>query len=128
VETGAPKPTSATLSPPPARITDRGGPKPFDHTHLAPSGIYCLDTPTLTADRISSTWRTIWVEPYTGAFIKGSQQVDQRLVAEEGQAPVINGYMEYAPDTVRRNVDEYASAAQGLRFVSCIGPLGGWIL
>jgi hypothetical protein len=86
------------------------------------------DTPTLTADRIFSTRRTIWVEPYTGAIIKGAQQVDQRLVAEEGQAPIINGYMEYTPDTVRRNVDEYASAAQGLRFVSRIGPLGGWIL
>ena len=30
--------------------------------------------------------------------------------------------------TVRANVEEYRSAARGLRFVTRIGPIGGWIL
>jgi hypothetical protein len=86
------------------------------------------NTPSLTADRVYSTRRTIWVEPYTGAIIKGSEQVNQRLVAEGKTAPIFNGFMEYTEETVKRNVDEYSSAAMGLRFVTQIGPIGGWIL
>jgi hypothetical protein len=85
-------------------------------------------TPSLTADRIYSTKRTLWVEPYTGAIIKGSEQVNQRLAADGKQAPIITGYLEYTPETVQANVDEYGESASGLRFVSRIGPIGGWIL
>lgn len=86
------------------------------------------NTPSLTADRVYSTRRTIWVEPYTGAIIKGSEQVNQRLAADGKQAPIITGYLEYTPETVQANVDEYGESASGLRFVSRIGPIGGWIL
>jgi hypothetical protein len=86
------------------------------------------DEPSVRADRLYSTLRTLWVEPYTGAIIKGSERVDQRLVAGGASAPVLQGTLTYTPQTVRKNVEKYRSLAGGLRFVTTIGPIGGWIL
>jgi len=86
------------------------------------------DQPSVKADRVYSTTRTLWVEPHTGAIIKGSENVNQRLVFNGKQAPVIQGTITYDDATVKANVDEYASAAQGLYFVKTVGPLVGWIL
>jgi hypothetical protein len=86
------------------------------------------DQPSVTADRVYSTTRTMWVEPRTGAIIKGSEQVDQRLVFEGKQTPVIKGTITYNADTIRRNVDEYGDASKSLWFVQSAGPIGGWVL
>lgn len=86
------------------------------------------DTPSVKADRIYATTRTIWVEPYTGAIIKGQERVDQRLIAGGKTAPIINGTLTFTPETVAANVKEYGDKASGLRFVTRIGPIGGWIL
>jgi DUF3068 family protein len=83
--------------------------------------------PSVTADRVYSTTRTLWVEPYTGAIIKGSEKVDQRLVAQGKQAPVIQGTITYDDATVQRNIDTYADSAQNLRLVTKLGPLVCWI-
>jgi hypothetical protein len=86
------------------------------------------DVASVKADRVYSTVRTLWVEPRSGAIIKGSETVNQRLVYNGKQAPVIQGTITYTDKTVQSNVDEYASAASGLKFVKQIGPIGGWIL
>lgn len=83
---------------------------------------------SVLADRVYATTRTLWVEPYTGAIIKGSENVNQRLVYNGKQTPVIQGTITYNDATVQTNVDDYASSAQGLWFVKKIGPLVGWIL
>jgi hypothetical protein len=83
---------------------------------------------SVRADRVYSTTRTLWVEPHSGAIIKGSETVNQRLVYNGQQAPVIQGTITYNDATVQANVDKYASAAQGLWFVKTVGPLVGWIL
>jgi hypothetical protein len=85
------------------------------------------DQPSVTADRVYSTTRTLWVEPRTGAIIKGSEKVDQRLAAQGKQAPVIQGTITYDDATVQRNIDKYADAARGLRLITSIGPLVCWI-
>jgi hypothetical protein len=86
------------------------------------------EQPSVMADRVYSTTRTLWVEPHSGAIIKGSETVNQRLVFEGKQTPVIQGTVTYSDATVKANVDEYASAARGLWFVKKVGPLVGWIL
>jgi len=83
---------------------------------------------SVKADRVYSTVRTLWIEPHTGAIIKGSETVNQRLVYNGKQAPVIQGTITYTDETVQKNVDKYASAASGLFFVKTLGPIGGWIL
>jgi hypothetical protein len=86
------------------------------------------DEPSVHADRVYSTVRTIWVEPYTGAVIKGAERVNQRFVSNGKQAPIIQGTLTYTDKTVKANIDEYAKSASGLKFVTKIGPIGGWIL
>jgi hypothetical protein len=86
------------------------------------------DQASVKADRLYSTTRTLWVEPHTGAIIKGSEKVNQRLVYNGQQAPVIQGTITYDDATVKANVEEYKSSAQGLWFVKSVGPLVFWIL
>lgn len=86
------------------------------------------DQPSVKADRVYATVRTLWVEPYTGALIKGQEQVNQRLIANGKTAPIIYGKLAWDDKTVQDNVDEYGESAAGLRFVTRIGPIGGWIL
>jgi hypothetical protein len=83
---------------------------------------------SVKADRVYATKRTLWIEPHTGAIIKGSETVNQRLVFNGQQAPVIQGTITYNDATVKANVDEYGSSARGLWFVKTAGPLVGWIL
>jgi hypothetical protein len=86
------------------------------------------DQPSVKADRVYATVRTLWVDPYTGALIKGQEQVNQRLIANGKTAPIIFGKIGWDDETVKRNVEEYGESAAGLRFVTRIGPIAGWIL
>ncbi len=86
------------------------------------------DVPDIKADWVYATTRTLWVEPKTGGIIKGSEQVNQRLVNNGKQAPIIQGTLAFTPATVKTNVDYYKPLASGLEFVTKIGPIGGWIL
>jgi Porin PorA len=83
---------------------------------------------TVRADRLYSDTRTIWVEPYTGAIIKGSEKVNQRLVSNGKQAPVIQGTLTYTDATVKANVDKYKGSARSLWFIQQAGPILFWIL
>lgn len=84
--------------------------------------------PSVRADRIYATVRTLWIEPYTGAIIKGSEQVNQRLAFEGNEVPVIRGTLTYTDATVKANIEKFRSSAMGLKFVTNLGPIGGWIL
>jgi hypothetical protein len=83
---------------------------------------------TVRADRLYSDTRTLWIEPYTGAIIKGSEKINQRLVSNGKQAPVIQGTLTYDDATVKANVDKYKGSAQQLWFIRKGGPIAGWIL
>lgn len=94
-----------------------------------PGALVGSDQPFVTADRVYATVRTLWVEPATGAIVKGAEDVDQRLVGPDGTtAPVIKGRLEYDRATVARLVDTYRPQARQLRIVTTYGPIGGWIL
>ena len=82
---------------------------------------------TVRADRLYSDTRTLWIEPYTGAIIKGSEKVNQRLVSNGKQAPVIQGTITYTDATVQANVDKYKGDARSLWFIRKAGPIVGWI-
>ncbi len=86
------------------------------------------DLPSVKADQVYATIRTVWVEPYTGAIIKGSEQVNQRLAFNGKEVPIIAGRLTYTGATVRANVHKFASSARGLRFVTRVGPIAGWTL
>lgn len=93
-----------------------------------PGSLIGLDQPSVLADRIYATTRTLWVEPLTGAIIKGSEEVDQRLALDGKTAPVIQGTITYTDETVAANVEEYTDSAASLQFVTRTGPIAGWVL
>jgi hypothetical protein len=93
-----------------------------------PGALLGLPEPSVKADRVYSDTRTLWVEPYTGAIIKGSEKINQRLVANGKQTPVIQGTLTYNEATVKHLVNEYQGSAQSLWFVTKAGPIAGWIL
>jgi hypothetical protein len=83
---------------------------------------------SVRADRLYSDLRTIWIEPKTGAIIKGSEKVNQRLVANGKQVPVIQGTLTYNDATVKMLVHKYKGKAASLTFVTRTGPIVFWIL
>jgi hypothetical protein len=86
------------------------------------------DTASVTADRLYSDTRTLWIEPNTGAIIKGSENVNQRLVANGKQVPLIQGTLTYTDATVKMLVKKYKNSALGLQLVTKTGPVIDWIL
>jgi hypothetical protein len=86
------------------------------------------DEPSVHADRVYSNVRTLWVEPYTGAVIKGSERPNVRFVSNGKQAPVLQGNLAFTDKTVKANVDKYSESASGLKFVTKTGPIGSWVL
>lgn len=97
-------------------------------TQDLPGSLLNLPDSVVTADRVYATTRTLWIEPNTGAIIKGSEQVNQRFVAQGKQIPVIQGTLTYNDETVAALVDKYKGSALELRVVTKIAPIVFWIL
>jgi hypothetical protein len=83
---------------------------------------------SVTADEVYANTRTLWVEPRTGAIIKGAEKVNERLVYNGTEAPVLQGTIAYTDATVQAQVDKYKGDAASLKFVTTTGPIVGWIL
>lgn len=84
---------------------------------------------TVTADRIYSNTRTLYVEPTTGAIIKGGESQDAYLEVDgERGATTTKATLEYTEDYVAENVEEYKSTASLLSLVKTTIPLVGTIL
>ncbi|MFI7588968.1 DUF3068 domain-containing protein [Spongisporangium articulatum] len=96
-------------------------------TEAVPGAMVGSDEQSVNADRIYATKRTLWVEPNTGAVVKGAEDVNQRLSYEGKSAPIIYGHLEFTPETVQNEVDEYKPLAWRLAFVTTWGPVGGWV-
>ncbi len=86
------------------------------------------DQPSVQADTVYSDTRTLWIEPQTGAIIKGSEKVNQRLVYNGTQVPVLQGTITYNDATVKAQVAKYKGDAASLKFVTSTGPVAFWIL
>jgi hypothetical protein len=83
---------------------------------------------SVAADQVYSDITTVWVEPRTGAIINGTQQVNQRLVYNGTEVPVLKGTIVYPDSTVRQQINDIKGPAASLKFVTKTGPLLGWIL
>lgn len=84
---------------------------------------------TIKADRIYSNTRTLYVEPVTGAIIKGGEAQDSYLeVNGERGATTTRATLEYTDDYVQENVDEYKSKSMLLTLIGSTLPLWGTIL
>lgn len=84
---------------------------------------------TIKADRIYSNTRTLYVEPVTGAIIKGGEAQDSYLeVNGERGATTTKATLEYTDDYVQENVDDYKSKSSLLTLIGSTIPLVGTIL
>ncbi|WP_068398088.1 DUF3068 domain-containing protein [Kribbia dieselivorans] len=85
------------------------------------------------ADVHYTNTRTLWVEPETGSVVKGQEEIARSLVVD-GQDPVylVKGTLAYTDETVKENVDKYASSAKVLSFIRGpllpVGLIGGILL
>ena len=98
-------------------------------TIQVPGDLAGVDKPTVTADRIYSNTRTLYVEPTTGATIKGGESQDGYLEADgERGATTTKATLEYTEDYVADNVEEYKSTASLLNLIQNTIPLVGTIV
>jgi Porin PorA len=93
-----------------------------------PGSLFNDPAPSVTADEVYSTVRTLWVEPITGAIIKGSEKLDWRYVYQGTTVPRTIGTLTYTDATVKAQVDLYTSPASQLKFFRSTAPLVCWIL
>jgi hypothetical protein len=82
----------------------------------------------VTADEVYSTKRTLWVEPRTGAIIKGSEDVDWRFAYQGVEVPRTVGTLTYTDKTVQAQVDLYKGPSGQLKLLKSTLPLVFWIL
>lgn len=98
-------------------------------TSDVPGNLVDSDEPTVTADRIYSNVRTLYVEPVTGAIIKGGESQDSYLEYNGVRgATTTKAALEYTEDYVQENVDEYKSKASLLSAIQTTVPLIASIL
>jgi hypothetical protein len=107
----------------------------FEHT-IEPTVTGTLDAPAsvlgepgegnLTADRVYSNTRTLWVEPQTGVIFD-RQEVQNSTLRYAGSDRVTTTAVtiSYTDETVDNYVDDYASSATLLKLVRVTGP---WVL
>jgi hypothetical protein len=85
-------------------------------------------SPSVTADEVYSTKRSLWVEPKTGAIIKGSEDVDWRYQYQGVTVPRTKGTLTYDDATVKAQVDLYKGPSAQLKLLKSTLPLVFWIL
>lgn len=98
-------------------------------TSDVPGNLVDSEESTVTADRVYSNVRTLYVEPVTGAIIKGGESQDSYLEYNGVRgATTTQATLEYTEDYVKENVDEYKSKASLLAAVQTTVPLVASIL
>jgi hypothetical protein len=81
------------------------------------------------ADQMYSVDRTLLVEPQTGVVIQRTEKVLNTLDYQgEPRMTLTDANVQYSPDTVRKNVDEYGSQGSMLKMVSTTGPQLAFVL
>lgn len=85
-------------------------------------------SPSVTADEVYSTERSLWVEPKTGAIIKGQEKVNWRYTYQGTELPRTIGTLAYTDETVKAQVDLYKGPAGQLQLLKSTMPLIYWIL
>ena len=97
-------------------------------TQAFPGSLFGDPAPSVTADEVYSTQRSLWIEPKTGAIIKGSEDVNWRYLFQGREVPRTVGTLTYTDETVQAQVDLYKDAAGQLTLLKSTAPLICWIL
>jgi hypothetical protein len=107
----------------------------FEHV-IEPTVVGTIDLPaavlgeegdeTLTAERMYSNTRTLWVEPVTGVIIdRAEQQLSTLRYDGEDRVTLTEVDTSYSDETVASNIDEYSPKASLLSLVHGTLP---WVL
>lgn len=94
-----------------------------------PGDLVGSDQPSETIDRIYSNTRTIWIEPNTGAVVKGEEDQDSFGELDgERVLTITQAQVAYTPEAVTANVEEYSSLGSQLNLIRNVIPVWGAII
>jgi hypothetical protein len=94
-----------------------------------PGELVGSDEPAETIDRIYSNTRTIWIEPNTGAVVKGEEDQDSYGELDgERVLTITQAKVGYTPEAIAANVEEYSSLGSQLNLIKNVIPVWGAII
>lgn len=104
----------------------------IDATKIAeidvPGDVVGSDEDTEAVDRMYSNVRTIWIEPNTGAVIKGQEEQDSYAEFEGRKVfTITKATVGYSDEAIQANVDEFGPLGSQLNLVKNIVPVWGAI-
>jgi Porin PorA len=88
------------------------------------------NTPTVKADVVYSTTRTVWVEPASGVIVRGQQQQKQTLRAEGSpqDTVVLDALFRFTDETVDGGLESAREARSSIMLLTVVGPITSLIL
>jgi hypothetical protein len=94
-----------------------------------PGSLIGVDEETVTGQRLYANKRTLWVDPVTGAVIKGQEEQEQTLeYAGQQQAVLVQAQLTSPDDAVQTTVDDTKSSSNLLGLLNGTVPLIAVIL
>ena len=95
------------------------GPEEVSESEGLPGALFGTDEP-VDAGRIDQNTRTLWVEPNTGAIIKGLEEQNVHFAPRDTSLPTVPitvGTIGYTDETVAANADEFGSSGSTLAII-----------
>lgn len=93
-----------------------------------PGAVAGSDEDEITLDRVYSNVRTVWIEPNTGAVIKGQELQDSYAELEGRKVfTITKADVGYSDEAIQANVDEFGPLGSQLNLVKNILPVWGAI-
>jgi hypothetical protein len=93
-----------------------------------PGSVVGSDEDEVTLDRVYSNTRTIWIEPNTGAVIKGQEEQDAYAELDgERLFTITQADVGYSDEAIQANVDEFGPLGSQLNLIKNILPVWGAI-
>ena len=102
---------------------------PPNDTIEVPGSLVDADEQVVTADRLYSNTRTLWVEPETGVIIRG-QEEQRNTINYEGEDKIVTTEVTigFTDETIEANVADYEGDASRLALLRSTGPLVALLL
>jgi hypothetical protein len=90
-----------------------------------PGSLLGRSEPSVTADRMYSNVRTVWVEPASGVIVKGQERQLSTLQGSDGngKATITDAVLTSTEPTVEQQTDTAADARRTLRMLEFTGVL-----
>lgn len=98
-------------------------------TITVPGALVGEDEASITADRIYSNVRTLYIEPVTGTIIRGGESQDSYLEVDgERRLTTTKATLNYTDEYVAENVKEFSGKARLLNAVDSTIPIVGTLV